>query len=201
MITLNKSKLTINKGYLSLGLVSNLTYATLDPAKNSSYITLSNNNLTSSDNSTSTQSSMCLSTLGFTIGSSGTIHCEFTFTVVSGNVKFGLSTSATSLNAQPQNSDAYSWNLKPDGYWTNNVGFNSYTTSMTVGDIVGMDIDKATGNVSFSKNGTSLGYAFTVPAGTYYISTGFYQMSASVTVNFGATPFSSNPNNYQGLYN
>ena len=84
-----------------------VTYATLDPAKNSTYITLSGGNLTGTDNSGASQGSTTLSTIGKTVGGSGTVHCEFTFTVASGLVKFGLSTSATSLNAQPQNGDAF----------------------------------------------------------------------------------------------
>lgn len=154
------------------------SYTTLDPAKNSTYITLS--------------------VLGKTVGGSGTVHCEFTFTAYDANVKFGLSTSATSLNAQTQNNDAFSWSLKPDGYWINNNSFTSYTSAFTVGDVVGMDLNLATGAVSFSKNGTGLGTAFTLSAGTYYVSIGFYNFTSSITVNFGASAFTSNPSSSAG---
>jgi len=177
-----------------------VSYTTLDPAKNSTYITLSGGNLIGTDNSGATQGSMTLSVLGKTVGGSGTVHCEFTFSIYDANVKFGLSTSATSLNAQTQNNDAFSWSLKPDGFWINNNGFNAYSSAFIVGDVVGMDLNLATGAVVFSKNGTGLGTAFTLSAATYYVSIGFYNFTSAITVNFGATAFTSNPTSSPGWF-
>ncbi len=188
-------------GTANIMWISTWLPTTLDPAKNSTYITLSGGNLTGTDNSSATQGSMCLSVIGKTVGGSGTVHCEFTFTSTSANVKFGLSKSTTSLNAQPQNNDVDSWSLKPDGFWINNNSFTSYTTGMTVGDVIGMDLNLATGEVAFSKNGTGLGTAFTLAAATYYVSIGFYLFTSSITVNFGASAFTSNPSSNPGWIN
>lgn len=176
-----------------------IIYTTLDPAKKSTYIDLSGGNLIATGNNTFAQSSMCLSVLGKTVGGSGSVHCEFQ-PASTGSLKFGLATSATSLDAQPQNNDAFAWTLKPDGFWVNNGGFNGYSSSISAGDWVGMDLDLATGAVSYSINGTPVGStAFTLSAGTYYVAVGFFQEnSVVITVNFGASAWNSNPNGYSG---
>lgn len=176
------------------------SFTTLDPAKNSTYINLSGGNLIATGNNTFATSSMCLSVLGKTVGTSGNVHCEFQLSAT-GSLKFGLATSATSLDAQPQNNDAFAWSLKPDGFWVNASNFNSYPGfSYTTSQWAGMDVNLATGAVSFSVNGTLVGStAFTLPAGTYYVAVGFYQEnSVSITCNFGASAWNSNPNGYSG---
>ena len=175
-------------------------YSKLDPSKNSTYITLSNGNLSGTDNSGATQSSMTLSVSGKTVGGSGIVHCEFTFSVYSPNVKFGVSTISTSLDAQPQNNDINSWSFKPDGFFVTNATLNQINTSISAGKTVGMDLNLASGVLSFSVEGipTTTATAATLSAGTYYVSVGFYQFASSVTVNFGDKPFISNPGNNPG---
>ena len=67
----------------------------------------------------------------------------------------------------------------------------AYGPRFGAGDVVGAGVDWERGSVWFTKNGRSLGTAFTgpLPPGPLFPTVGLHSRGERVTVNFGATPF------------
>ena len=75
--------------------------------------------------------------------------------------------------------------------WTGS-GFTSYGASYTTGDVIGVALDLDAGTLTFYKNGSSQGSAYTGLSGTF--SPYFAQSSDPKSlVNFGARPFAHTP--------
>jgi hypothetical protein len=82
------------------------------------------------------------------------------------------------------------------GYWSylgnkyNNGTGTSYGASYTGGDVIGVALDMDAGTITFYKNNTSQGVAFTGLTGTYMPAFASY---VDCTVNFGQQPFVYTP--------
>jgi hypothetical protein len=84
-----------------------------------------------------------------------------------------------------------------DGTKGNNNTYPAYGASFTVGDVIGVAFDCSTGTLTFYKNNTSQGTAFTGLTGTYLPAfSNASSNSANVTnidINWGQRPFSYTP--------
>jgi hypothetical protein len=140
-------------------------YATLNPLfiGNGQGVTLSNGNLD------------YLSTAGFgnyatrfsTIGvSSGKWYSEFTINAIASSLFLGISSNPGAVdNYIGQN--ATSWGYLNNGNKWTSGGSSGYGASFTTGDVIGVALDLDAGTITFYKNGTSQGTAYSsLPTGT-----------------------------------
>jgi hypothetical protein len=115
-----------------------------------------------------------------------------------GIVRQGAFTPSTRFGLGTGQSGAYSYGSYEGGKY-NNGSSTSYGPTFTTNDIIGCALDLDAGTVSFSKNGISLGTAFTaLPAGLYTFAVGHQNTSCSV--NFGQRPFAyAAPSGFKAL--
>ena len=165
-------------------------YCTLNPLANSG-LTLSNGNLdfTSSGGNRDT----CIATHGVFSG-------KWYWEVTVGDNAIGVgiepegyypaSDSRTGLD-----SAGYSWWLDRQKKYNNNGTNTSYGASVSSGDVIGVALDLDGGTLTFYKNNSSQGTAFTGISGTYLpaISDVSNALSMSGNINFGARPFAYTP--------
>jgi len=83
-------------------------------------------------------------------------------------------------------------------YWSNatkgNNGTNpAYGAAFVSGDIIGVALDMNAGTITFYKNGTSQGQAFSGITGTIYPAMDAFSGTWTVTANFGASSFTYTP--------
>lgn len=178
------------------------TYATWNPSDKGGGVVLSNGNLSVSLSTTPTDGGSVRSTIG---KSSGKWYWEIT---VNGSIPYSLPGVATSA-ATVASGTAYVSSATGYGYYTasgqkyNNNTSTAYAGAANVGEIIGVALDMDGGNLTFYKNGISLGVAFTGLSGTFYAAEGNWTLNAAIsTANFGATAFTySVPSGYNaGLY-
>jgi hypothetical protein len=157
--------------------------------------TISNANLTVTQSST-TASCIGTATMGAT--ASGKYYWEATFVSGSGSNNSFLGVVAGQLQNTTANdlgyySTEYSYKSGNGNKYSNNT-FTAYGSSYTSGDVIGFALDLDAGTLTFYKNNTSQGVAFSslsasetyFPAfDTYYNNTFAY--------NFGQRPFSYTP--------
>jgi hypothetical protein len=160
-------------------------YCVLNPLQKSSNVTLSNANLTWSTSGASTK---VLSTIGM---SSGKYYCEFT--LASGNGNYGIATAQTGISGTNYlGNDTNSWCYAIDGNKYTNGSGAAYGATYTSGDIIGVAFDADAGTLTYYKNGSSQGTAFTgLTNGPYFFAQGADPSAGSV--NFGQRPFSYTP--------
>jgi len=127
---------------------------------------------------------------------SGKWYCEMTVNAVGAESSIGISKGINVMNPYI-GSTVDSW-----GYYSNsgqkytNGGATAYAASYTTGDIIGCSFDADNGILSFYKNGSSLGAAYTgLTDGPYYFAVeGRTATSANdVIMNFGQKPFAFGP--------
>jgi len=174
-------------------------YCTMNPLDNSG-MTLSNGNLSGSHtgNTGGVRGSIGVS--------SGKWYWEITISAVGsssqGNLLVGVATNTVPL---ANNNNANLW-----VYWGGNgnkfnTGSSAYGATFGNGDIVGIAFDADSGSITFYKNNTSQGVAFSsIPAGTYlpWVNSGGggAAYSTSWDVNFGQRPFAyTAPSGYKAL--
>jgi Concanavalin A-like lectin/glucanases superfamily/SPRY domain len=182
---------TVGTTYDSMTDVPTLTsatvanYPTLNPLSNTS--TLAGANLDATN--------IVLSGSTMATPSSGKWYFEYTQTtsIPSGSVWVGVSSN---LNAVPDN-QLQGYSYATDG---RKVAYNSYTSgygaTWTNGDVIGCAIDLDGATITFYKNGTSQGTAFTgitVQPYVFAISTGGTASTRGGSVNFGQRPFTYTP--------
>jgi hypothetical protein len=90
-----------------------------------------------------------------------------------------------------QTSRGYGYHANGNKY--NNATSTAYGATYTTNDIIGVAFDADTRILSFYKNGTSQGTAFTVTAGYTWLPADSVYQSNSKAVNFGQRPFSYTP--------
>jgi len=165
-------------------------YATLNPLQKSANVTLANGNL---DVSQSAQG-CAVSTIGM---SSQKWYAEYLF--VSGYASVGICTGA--LNAAVfLGTEQYGWSYASNGYLYHGSGYGTaYGASYSAGDIIGVAFDATNGTLTFYKNNTSQGVAFTgLTTGPYFFAAA--NDSGQSTWNFGQRAFAyTAPTNYQPL--
>jgi hypothetical protein len=192
--------LTAGSTYDSMNDVPTLTsataanYCTLNFLDNRASPTLTDGNLTFTTGS---------ATGGLTVGtmgaSSGKWYVEFTPTSsVANECFFGIENIAFPLTA----SDGYvlggtatSYAYRNSGQKVNNGSSTSYGASFTTNDVIGIALDLDAGTLTFYKNNTSQGTAFTGITGTYRFGANDGTGSGSISgvVNFGQRPFTYTP--------
>jgi len=171
-------------------------YATLNPLANGGG-TLTNGNL---DLTNSTGSYLSrVSTIGVT---SGKWYCEVTVTALtigSNGLLMGVSTITETTSFLGNETTSY-------GYYANNGNkYNggtstAYGASLATSDVLGIALDLDAGTLTFYKNGTSQGTAFSsLPSATWYFGASCVS-SSSVSMNFGQRPFAyTAPSGFKAL--
>ena len=167
-------------------------YATLNPLNISG--TLANGNL---DYTGPTGLAIAPSTIGMTSG-----KWYFEMTATSTGVGCGLSTGSASLT-QYLGQNASGWSYFTDGLkYTNNSG-SSYGATFTTNDVIGVAFDADAGTLTFYKNGTSQGTAFSsLTSGPYFftVSDGSSPEQRTCTTNFGQRAFAyTAPSGFKAL--
>ena len=178
---------------------NNIAYATFNPSDSNANITLSNGNLTASPNSGSWGS--VRTTISKT---SGKWYWEYTLAGGIASVMSGIAKSSFVLSnplGTTVTSDAWAYYINGAKYYNNTSP--AYGASYTSGDIIGVALDMDAGTITFYKNNTSQGQAFTGITGAIFGALSVVTAGGSVTANFGATPMAyTAPSGYnQGLYN
>lgn len=165
---------------------------TFDPANKSSRITLSNGNLTATEDATGVPQAV-RTTLQKT---SGKWYCEFTIATSANGVRLGIVDPAESMTASlGGTTDSYSYNQ--DGQ-KNHVTGTAYGASYTTANVIAIALDLDAGQITFYKDNVSQGVAFT---GITSASGWMFAFSdnnntggaTAVTINLGATSFTFAP--------
>jgi len=187
--TTNNISLTAGSTYDSMNDVPNLAsstasnYCVLNPLDKGADITVVDGNL-------NVVAAVGWEGVRATFGmSSNKWYCEYTPT--SGTYHI------VSISTQPATGryidNAYGWGYQWDGTKVTNGSSSSYGSGWGVGDIIGIAFDANAGTLTFYKNGTSQGTAFTgLTSGPYFVGIGVYP-SATGTYNFGQRAFSYTP--------
>jgi len=186
--------LTAGSTYDSMTDVPTLTsatvanYAVLNPLSKGSDVTLTNGNLTYA----LTGSTNCniYSSIGMT---SGKFYCEVT---VTGNQYSLIGISDANVpagNGFYQQSRGYGY-YGSNGNKYNTGSGSAYGSTFTAGDVIGIAFDADAGTLTFYKNNTSQGTAYSsIPAGTYYFCEGNVSSLPQGSFNFGQQPFTYTP--------
>ena len=192
-MTSNAIYLPYGSNYDSMKDVPTLTsanvanYATLNPLS-SIGATFTNGNLTFALSS-STYPNM-YSTIGMT---SGKYYCEVSIGNSNDMVGISLLYPINSTNAFYNLANGYGY-WGGDGNKYNNASGAAYGASYTSGDIIGIAFDATAGSLTFYKNGTSQGVAYSsIPAGTYFFCQGIGNTSVAGSFNFCQQPFAYTP--------
>ncbi len=155
-----------------------------NPADKGSSITLSNTDHTASSPGTSYDS-----VRGVLGHSSGHYYFEILTTApVPNNSCIGLGLASAPITDYPgETADSWSYYFGNGQKITNNVGA-AYAVSSTNGDVIGVEYDS--GDITFWKNGVSLGLAFSGIVGALYPMWGpVATPTHDCTINIGDSPF------------
>lgn len=179
-----------------LTMPSLIAYTTWNPSDKSTYITLSNGNLTT----TKTGPANFAGVRSIKGVSTGKWYWEVTSNTTARDMMVGIGNIYQSLDDLPQNINGhqiYSYN------GTKFPGGIAYTSSFTEsGTVIGVALDMDNKTIKFYKNGVDCGVAFTGLSGEQFAMTTPNNPGIIQTANFGATPFAySVPSGFNaGLY-
>ena len=167
-------------------------YCTLNPLAKGPNTTISNGNL---EQSTSASGASLLGTFGM---SSGKWYWEASNLASGNSGGYGIALSDISLADYP-GSQSNAWSYFYDGKKYNNGTGTSYGSTFASGDVIGVAFDADNGTLTFYKNGTSQGTAFTgLTSGPYLPALG--GSSSYSVANFGQRPFIySAPSGFKAL--
>ena len=167
-------------------------YCTLNPLDQGSAITLSNGNLNFTNSS---GTSISRSTFGI---SSGKWYWEVTQSSAN-EVLVGIANASASLTSY-LGSSANGWGYdSANGNKYNGSGV-AYGATYTTNDIIGIALDMDAGTITFYKNNTSQGQAFSGITGTVFPAVSGGVANASVVFNFGQRPFAyTAPSGFKAL--
>ena len=189
--TVNNISLTAGSTYDSMTdspTVSSTTvanYATMNPLDTGSTITLSEGNLKTTSTATSNTSR---GTIGMT---SGKWYWEVQV-VSGGNYVVGIGTGTFSNSTSAFTAYAGGYGYVDNGNKQNNGTAVAYGGTMAAGDIIGVAFDATAGSLTFYKNNTSQGVAYTGLTNGPYFPAASCQSSVMVA-NFGQRPFTYTP--------
>ena len=205
--TVNNISLTAGTTYDSMTDVPTLTDATtanypvLNPLTTPLDGTITNGNLNIAYGSSGTRTGIA-ATMAMTTGK---FYWEVTVTASSANpCNAAIGISNTTDNSSVSTGIGYytgytanGWGYYgADGNVYNNASGTSYGATFTTNDVIGVTFDADARTLTFYKNNTSQGIAYTgLAAGTYYPSIGDGGGGATLTmvINFGQRPFSYTP--------
>jgi hypothetical protein len=175
---------------------TNANFATFNPLlvwnTNGSNFTISGGNLNVSEPAATTYGSVA-STIAM---SSGKWYCEITATAV-GAAQFtyvGITETTSAAGFPGQTATSYSYSA--NGNKLNNNSASAYGATYAANDIIGIAFDADARTLTFYKNGTSQGTAYSsIPSGSYYFVVGDFAttQSSAFSGNFGQRPFSYTP--------
>ena len=205
--TPNNISVTAGATYDSMTDVPTLTsataanYAVLNPLTPPIDATLSNANLNIAYGSATSRTGIA-ATMGMTTGK---FYWEVTVTASSvspSNAQVGISNTtdnssvSTGIGYYPGYTSG-GWGYDgAQGYKYNNASGVAYGATFTTGDVVGVAFDATAGSLTFYKNGSSQGVAYSgLAAGTYFpaVGDGGSGTTLSFAVNFGQQPFVYTP--------
>lgn len=100
------------------------------------------------------------------------------------NLRNNKDTWSTNSAASGTVGYVYASSGKKETNLTGSNVFSSYGASYSAGDVIKISLNMNNRELTFYKNGTSQGVAYTVATGTYYLSSTFYKATgASLTIN------------------
>ena len=180
----------------------------LDKSASPAVLTFSNGNTTASvDDSTPSNGTGIKSGLAF---NKGKYYCECKINAVGGSIRLGIMDIAQLT--YPTNNNPYSftesYHYGSNGNKENDSNQTSYGATYTTGDIIGIAMDADNGSITFYKNGTTQGVAFSSldTSITWCFYTYIYNL-ASVSFNFGngyfgttAVSSAQNPDDGIGIF-
>jgi len=180
-------------------------YATLNPnvAKNTYALTYANGNLQVTGAGNNSNGGSGISTVAM---SSGKWYAEFVFT--SGTIVdpgFGIVNSIWNIGSLIDDYfwvTSYGYSYNADGKKGNNAASTAYGATYTTNDVIGVAFDADAGTLTFYKNGTSQGTAYSsIPAGSYQFAVYIYGNTSPVAyANFGQRPFAyTAPSGFKAL--
>ena len=166
-------------------------YATFNPLDNAG--TLANGNLDFS------QASSAFRNVRSTFAvSSGKWYWEGTVGAIGGAAYIGLGTSAASLTANLGASNTFAY-VNDGNKQSNNTAGVSYGASYTTGDVIGVAFDADNGTLTFYKNGSTQGQAYSgLTSGPYFFMVTGYG-GTTWNANFGQRAFSHPVSGYKSL--
>lgn len=162
--------------------------ATWNPSDKGTTVTLSNGNLTAQVTPTGSRAAVRATNSK----ASGKWYWEVTINAVS-VADVGVANSTMPLTNYI-GQDNNSWGYLSSGtkvFSDGGTGGVAYGASFTTGDVISVAVDLDAGTISFYKNGTSQGQAFTGLTGTLFpaVSNSGTGTTSTFVANFGATPF------------
>ena len=166
-------------------------YATLNPLNSASGITNGNLDFLISNNT-------AYGSVGF---ASGKWYWETTINNKGDAVGCGISPDYMTITSRSYfgtSGSVYCYFSAGTKY--NGSSETSYGATFTTGDIIGTAVDLDAGTITFYKNGTSQGTAFTGLTGGFKPQVNGYLSNPSVSLNFGQRPFAyTAPSGYKAL--
>ena len=192
--TTNNISITSGSTYDSMMDVPTLTSATtanycvLNPLSKGTNTSITNGNLSASYGSAAWTSAF--GTLGV---STGKWYWEATLTSAGTDVGVGISTNPAGSANSYIGGDVNSWGYYANnGNKWNNGSSSSYGATYANGDVIGIALDLDAGTLTFYKNNTTQGTAFSSLASNTYFPA-LSVNNSSFAVNFGQRPFSYTP--------
>ena len=164
-------------------------YAVLNLLKQGSAVTVSNGNLRAVG--TGAAWGTVLSSIGMT---SGKWYCEITVTANSNSQMFGICQETATLTTYV-GASAVGYGYYAGGEKYNN-GVNAlYGASYTANDVIGIAYDADIGSLTFYKNNSSQGVAYSglSTTATWFFAVSAYNTTNTNDINFGQRPFSYTP--------
>lgn len=179
-------------------------YCTLNTISAPSAYVLSDGNLNFSATASDTSSKYLKGTVGV---SSGKWYWEVTPSNIGGgpNLTIGIQNASYSSNTGTLNTIQSGYGYYAFGQKEDSSGQTSYGASYAANDVIGVAFDADSGTITFYKNNTSQGTAFSsIPAGTYIpvisFGTGGVSRSIAGASNFGQRPFAyTAPSGFKAL--
>jgi hypothetical protein len=127
--------------------------------------------------------------------SSGKWYWETTITTGSINTYYpglGIDTNLNALPTDQSGGTASGYMYLSNGQKFNNGSLTAYGSSFTTNDVIGVALDMDAGTITFYKNNTSQGQAFSGITGTA-VPCVVGQNNAALAINFGQRPFAYTP--------
>jgi hypothetical protein len=165
-------------------------YAVLNPLQNFYGSTISNGNLTVV--TATANGGIVMGTIGM---SSGKWYWEVTLSSGTSS-EIGINNSNDSLSTSYLEERPFGYSYLNGGLKYNNSTGSSYGATYTTGDTIGVAFDADAGSLTFYKNGTSQGVAYTSLTNTPYspaISDSSGGAGSTFNINFGQRPFTYTP--------
>jgi hypothetical protein len=125
---------------------------------------------------------------------SGKWYAEFTLSAIGGPVPIlGLiDTATTPSSVSYLGATSATYGYASNGNKYNNASLVAYGATFTTGDIIAIAYDATAGSLTFYKNGTTQGVAYSGLTGTYFIACDALN-AGSWSANFGQRPFAYTP--------